>query len=302
MERITFESPNGAVAGFVWSHPEPRAVLHVVHGMAEHGRRYARFADAAVDRGFAVYAHDHRGHGETSATGTLGHMGDDDAWNRAVFDVHRVARAIRQRHPGLPLGQLAHSMGSFMAQQQLWEFPGDYDAVALSGSNGRPPAVATIGRGLARVERRRHGVRGVSPLLQRMSFDGFNKGFEGRTEFDWLSRDAAEVDAYVADRFCGFPLTVQSWIDLLDAMPKWLTASNLARVREGLPVHVVAGDQDPVGNRGKGPRQLHELYRDAGLKASLRLWPGGRHEMLNETNRAAVTADLLDFFEGALLP
>ncbi len=312
MDRLTFPSPSGPLAGYLWPKQDPRAVLQIVHGMAEHAARYGYVAKAFVERGFAVVAHDHRGHGETAepaAKGAqrdfegalLGHMGDDDSWTRAVEDVHFVRRQIGERFPKVPVVQLAHSMGSFMAQQQLYQYPGDYAAVALSGSNGKPPAIAALGRGVTRIERMRLGKRKPSALLQKLSFGDFNKGFEGRTDFDWLSREPGQVDAYVADPHCGFALTVQSWVDMLDALGELTKPRNLASMRMDLPIYLLAGSDDPVGERGKGVERLRDAYRGAGVtNVTLKLWDGGRHEILNETNRDQVINELLSFYETAL--
>lgn len=297
MEILRHVAPDGTpLAVYRWD-PEgaPRAILHIAHGMAEHARRYGRVAEAFTKQGFVVYAHDHRGHGESVKPGAaLGHMAEDDAWERAVEDLHRLLREERTRHPDLPCLLLAHSMGSFMAQQLLYVHPSDVDAVALSGTNGPPPAIATAGRLLTRVERRRLGKGRSSAILQKLSFGDFNKGFEGRTEFDWLSRDPAEVDLYVADPHCGFALSTQSWTDFLDALPQLTKPRNLARAAKSTPVYVFAGSDDPVGDRGKGPEELVRRYRDAGLTdVTLRLYAGARHEVLNEINRQEVIDDLV---------
>lgn len=297
MQTLRHDAPDGTPLSIYRWDPEgePRAILHIAHGMAEHARRYVRVADAFTKRGFVVYAHDHRGHGQSVRPGVaLGHMAEDDAWERSVEDLHRLLREERERHAGLPCLLLAHSMGSFMAQQLLYAHPSDVDAIALSGTNGPPAPIASAGRLLTRIERRRLGKGRSSALIQKLSFGDFNKGFEGRTEFDWLSRDPAEVDAYVADPHCGFAISTQSWTDFLDALPQLTKPRNLARASKSTPVYIFAGSDDPVGARGKGPEALASLYRAAGLKdVTLRLYPGARHEVLNEINRQEVIEDLV---------
>lgn len=281
----------------------PQAVVVIAHGMAEHAGRYARFAAALNAAGFAAYGFDHRGHGQTGlAAGMLGHMGDSDGWNAAVADLAAVCRLTQQRHPGLPVLLFAHSMGSFMAQQFLYEHGGLIAGCVLCGSNGKPPAIAALGRLVARIERLRHGRRGVSPLIQKLSFDAFNTRFQPkRTDFDWLSRDAAEVDKYIADPLCGFPISVQSWIDLLDGLEAMARPGNQARIAKDLPVFVIAGRHDPVSGGTKGLRQLLDAYAAAGLtRVESRFYDEARHELLNETNRDAVTADILAFFQRCL--
>jgi alpha-beta hydrolase superfamily lysophospholipase len=310
MQTLRHSSPDGtSLAVYRWD-PDgtPRAVVHVSHGMAEHAPRYGRFAAALNAHGFVVYAHDHRGHGDSlvpagvgGGHAPLGHMGNDDSFERAVEDLHRLLREERARHAGLPMALFAHSMGSFFAQRLVSAYPSDVDALILSGSNGPPPAIAAAGRAVARIERARLGKTKASPLLQKLSFGDFNKPFEKRTEFDWLSRDPAEVDAYVNDPLCGFGISTQSWVDLLDALGGLTKPAALAHVAKTLPVYVVSGDRDPVGGDGAGPKKLVELYRAAGVSdVTLDLRPGARHEVLNETDRDETTAKLIAWLQTQL--
>lgn len=299
---LTLPSPAGdtVLHGYEWlPAAEPQAVVVIAHGMAEHAARYARFAAALNAAGFAAYGFDHRGHGQTGKqAGTLGHMGDQDSWNRAVGDLAAVCRFVAQRHPGKPLLLFAHSMGSFMAQQFLYEHGAMLAGAVLCGSTGKPPPIAAIGRLVTRLERLRLGRRGISNLVQSLSFDAFNKRFRPqRTDFDWLSRDAAEVDKYIADPLCGFPISVQSWIDLLDGLQAIARPDNQARIPKALPVFVIAGRHDPVSGGGAGLKQLLAAYATAGLsRVESRFYDEARHELLNEINRDEVTADVIGFF------
>jgi len=303
---LTLPSPAGdtVLHGYEWLPAgEVRAVVVISHGMAEHAGRYARFATALNAAGFAAYGFDHRGHGHTGQqSGALGHMGDHDSWNRAVADLAAVCRFASARHPGKPLLLFAHSMGSFMGQQFLYRYGDMLAGAVLCGSTGKPPAIAALGRLVTRLERLRVGRRGISNLVQSLSFDAFNKRFQPqRTDFDWLSRDATEVDAYIADPFCGFPITVQSWIDLLDGLQAIAQPGNQARIPKDLPIFVIAGKHDPVSGGGAALKQLLTAYAAAGLrKVESRFYDDARHELLNETNRDAVTADVVDFFQRCL--
>ena len=155
--------------------------------------------------------------------------------------------------------------------------------------------MVAVAKLLARTERVRVGRRRPSPIIQSLTFGGYNKAFApARTEFDWLSRDTDEVDTYIADTLCGFAVSTQTWLDMLNALGRIANPDNVARVPKDLPLYLFAGDQDPVGDNGKGMRKLHDAYRRAGLlDVRLELYPGGRHEMLNETNRQEVMADLI---------
>lgn len=279
---------------------EPKGLFTIAHGMGEHALRYRRLAERLTAAGFSVLAHDQRGHGKSLVPGAkLGHMADEDSWNRAVGDLLGLVKHHAAQHPGLPQILFGHSMGSFMVQQALYQEPGCVDGAILSASNGKPPALAQAGRALARVERLRLGKRRPSALLNKMSFGEFNKRFEpARTPFDWLSRDPAEVDAYIEDPLCGFDISVQSWVDMLDALPRLTRPENLRKIPNTLPLWLFAGSDDPVGDFGEGVRRLYDSYQGAGLTdVTLTLYEGGRHEMLNETNRDEVEADVLRFAE-----
>ena len=294
---FTFQTVDGVslhVNG--WAVETPKAVVQILHGMAEYGSRYARLAEALAAAGYTTYAHDHRGHGTSVPDGSPpGHMADNDSWNRIVEDTHGVNREIASRHPGFPIIVLGHSMGSFVLQQLLFEHPGDMVAAALSGSSGKPPAKAAAGKLVARIERARLGRGRPSPLLTRLSFGEYNKAFApARTDFDWLSRDPVEVDAYVADPLLGFEVSAQTWVDLLGGLDWIARPGNVAKVPKGMPLYLFAGDRDPVGEFGKGMQRLRDAYVRAGIKdVRLRLYPGGRHEMFNETTRQEVTADFI---------
>lgn len=297
MRERRHSSPDGLeLVGYEWA-PEgqPKAILQIIHGMAEHGKRYASVGEHFAAQGWLVHAHDQRGHGQSVDTRRpLGHMADDDSFQRSVEDAHRINRSLREEHPGVPVVVMGHSMGSFHTQALLYTWPEDGDAFVLSGSNGKPPFLAMLGRGVARLERRRLGHNNASALLTKLSFGDFNKGFEGRTTHDWLSRDNAEVDAYIADPACGQDMTTQVWVDLLDGLFDIARPENIGRIPKDKPLYIFAGDADPVGDKGKGIHSLASAYRRAGLgNVDVKLYPSGRHEMLNETNRDEVIDDLL---------
>jgi alpha-beta hydrolase superfamily lysophospholipase len=275
-----------------------RAIVQVAHGLAEHAGRYARLAEALTGAGYGVYANDHRGHGQTCRTkDELGSFGRRNGWSLCLDDLWKVHRRIASEHPGAPIVLLGHSMGSVMAQQ----FIGDHgDALAgaiLSGPSGSPTAMAAIGRRILKLERLRVGPDGRSKLAAALTFSAFNKQFNpARTDFDWLSRDPAEVDKYVADPLCGFSATVQLWIDLLDGWAAASTPAHRARIPKNLPIYVIAGGRDPVSGNTKQIVPMLEAWRAAGLKnVQHRFYPEARHEVSNETNRDEVTANLIEW-------
>ena len=277
----------------------PRAVLQIAHGLTEHSARYARLAAALNAAGYGVYAHDLRGHGPTAAPAELGHFADEGGWEKVVGDLWTLNRLIAAEQPGTPIVFLGHSLGSFLARDFIAEHSDAIASVALSGSSGKPPVIATLGRLIAREERLRLGKRGKSDPIFAMWFGDFNKPFKPtRTAFDWLSRDEKEVDAYVADPLCGFPFTVQLAIDVLDALPRATGRENLARIRKDLPIYVFSGERDPVGATIKG--LIADLNAAGFTRLTTRIYPGARHETLNETNRDEVTSDLIAWLDGVV--
>jgi alpha-beta hydrolase superfamily lysophospholipase len=216
-----------------------------------------------------------------------------------VEDLVEVIHVARATHPDVPVVLMGHSMGSTVGVSCLAEHPGLVDAAILSGPVGCPPPLVYVGKVVARVERLRLGRRGRSALLMKMSFGDFNKPFEpARTAFDWLSRDPVEVDKYIDDPHCGFDVTTQNWIDHLHGISKLRKLPFLARIPSHLPIFVIAGTQDPVGDGTKQLVAFLSLLGEAGLQdIEHRFWDGGRHELLNDTVRDEVTDALVAWLD-----
>jgi alpha-beta hydrolase superfamily lysophospholipase len=275
----------------------PRAIVQIAHGLAEHSARYARLAAALNTAGYGAYANDHRGHGPKTAAADLGHFADQGGWDKVVGDLWTFNRLIAAEQPGVPIVFLGHSLGSFLGRGFIASHSDGLAGVALSGSNGKPPSMATLGRLIAREERLRLGRRGKSDPILQMWFGEFNKPFKpARTASDWLSRDEKEVDAFVADPLCGFPFTTQLAIDVLDALPHVTSRKSLAAIRKDLPIYVFSGERDPVGTNIRG--LIQDLKVAGFAKLTTRIYPDARHETLNETNRDEVTRDLIAWLDG----
>lgn len=277
-----------------------RGVVVIAHGMAEHSGRYARLASALAATGFAVVAPDHRGHGETAGSPEkIGYLGDDGGWASVVADLRTLVHRARAEHPGVPVILLGHSMGSLLARTFALDHGDEIDGLVLSGTAGDPGPLGVIGLRIALAEKRFRGARHRSTLMDKLTFGAYNKPFApGRTGFEWLSRDEAEVDAYVADPACGGVFTSGFYVDLLSAMPAINSDRRVGRMPKGLPVLLMSGDADPVGANGTGVRQVAARLRNVGMTdVSLRLYPGARHEIFNETNRSEVTSELLDWLD-----
>lgn len=273
---------NHTITGLVCYPPRPHSVLVIAHGMAEHAERYSDFARWMAARDIAVVTMNHRGHGPDCTADQLGHYSDTHGWAKVVDDLHRVLVDARERFPGVSLTLLGHSMGSFIAQSCAQQHPDALDTLILSATNRINRPELWVSGFLINGIRRFHGKHHRSPLIAKVSFGKFNRMFQpNRTDCDWLSRDTTQVDKYCADPLCGFECTTGLWHDFIQGMltikpPAW---------RKDLPVHLFSGTNDPVGEMGKGVGRHLKAIRQAGVyHASLKLFEGGRHEMLNETN------------------
>ncbi|MDF1820636.1 MAG: alpha/beta hydrolase [Alcanivoracaceae bacterium] len=290
-----------AIAIYHWPATAPaRGVVHWLHGMAEHGARYARLAEALNAAGWHLVAHDHRGHGASVAEeADRGHYADDNGWEKVIGDTAAVVGWINARLPDMPVVMAGHSMGSFIALDMAERHGDNFLGLVLCGSNYHSGLFYRVMRLPALIERWRLGGRGISKLIHSLSFGAFAKKIpDAATEFDWLSRDPEEVAKYMADPWCGHDCTVQMWIDLINALIRMHRGRNMARLPASLPVLLIAGDSDPMSNFGRGVPALFRKLHKAGVKTlSLCEYAGGRHEILNDRCRDEVTEDLLEWLQ-----
>lgn len=296
-------SDNTPITTHFWSgNSKPKAVVQIVHGMAEHSLRYDHVAKYLLPQGYAVFANDHRGHGKTASTQDKGHYADKDGWNLIINDLFQVREEIHGRYPDLPVFMLGHSMGSFMTQQYIIRHGQNLKGVILSGSNYDSAQLMQAARILPWLESKRIGPRGKSTFLDTLSFGSFNKEFKPvRTSADWLSRDPEEVDKYLSDPQCGFLCTNQLWIDLLGGLSQIFDKGNQKLVPKDLPILIMGGSMDPV-SKGQGLRKLESSYRVAGIQnLSCRIFEGARHEIFNESNKSEVLEHMLRWLENIML-
>jgi len=303
VDTFEFSASDGAhLFCYRWHPPgPPRAAIHIAHGMGEHARRYERLGERLAADGYLVVADDHRGHGDTAPPERLGDIGTD-GWNRMIEDMAEINAHLGKLAPGVPRVLLGHSMGSMLSQQYVYRHGNTLDALVLSGSPGIGGGFALwVSHNLARIERWRLGEGEHSALLDRMIFGSANDPFEGPTGFEWLSRDVAEVAKYVADPKCGFVLRTGGLCNLFAGSREARSSRRLRQIPKALPVFVLSGADDPVHGEGKGIERLLAAYDKAGLERVVkRLYPGGRHEMFNETNRDEVVQDLVDWLDATL--
>lgn len=295
MQTFRLTASDGAdIHGCYWLPAgEPRAVVVISHGMSEHGARYQVLAQKLVLAGYAVYAHDHRGHGDHAPL--PGWFAEQGGWQRVVDDVREVVDYARQQHER-PVVLYGHSMGSFIARAFMLRYGQRLSGLVLSATGYRQRYLSRVMRGVARLAARLGGANEPSTFMTALVFGSFNLGFlPARTRLDWLSRDPAQVDAYIADPLCGQHPTPQLWIDLFGGIIELeLGEADGRALPKACPVWLQAGSRDPVSLGKFGLGQLASRYRAAGMQdVSVTVYPGGRHEMHNETNRAQLEADLL---------
>jgi len=297
---LASSADNHVIPTYVWEPQQsPTAVIQVFHGLGEHAARYERFAHAAMACGYAVCAHNHRGHGPEAED--IGFFAPVNGWNLLVSDGHAVTKHLQHSFAELPIVLLGHSMGSYIAQSYAMRHGKELAALLLSGSTWPSRPLVFVGRLLARIEAWRHGQRGTSPLLDKLGFGDFNKKFQpARTELDWLSRDPGEVDAYINDSLCGGPYSTGLWLDLLGGLLSIANDSALRQIPPDLPILITGGADDPVGGEAAMTKLSAQYTKTGHERLDTRIYPGGRHEMLNETNREEFTADLLAWIAQSL--
>lgn len=289
MTEFTFLSTDGKTQlhGMRWE-PEGgsvRAVLQICHGVAEHIARYDTFARYLNGLGIAVVGHDHLGHGlSLPEGGTPVYFGAGNTWNTVVDDIYVLHQRIRLWYPDVPLCIMGHSMGSFLTRTYLIRYPGTVKAAVIMGTGWQPKAVIAGGMAVAKAVGAVVGENGTSDLVTNLAFGAYNKLFApNRTSCDWLSADEGNVDAYMADPLCGADATVGLFRQMLSGIRFNQKLSNLRQMDPRIPVLFVAGEKDPVGDCGNGVRRTYQEFRRAGVQdCTLKLYPGLRHEILNE--------------------
>ena len=262
-----------------------RAVLQICHGVAEHIARYDAFARYLNGLGIAVVGHDHLGHGlSLPEGGTPVYFGAGSTWNTVVDDIYVLHQRIRLWYPDVPLCIMGHSMGSFLTRTYLIRYPGTVKAAVIMGTGWQPKAVIAGGMAVAKAVGAVVGENGTSDLVTNLAFGAYNKLFApNRTSCDWLSADEGNVDAYMADPLCGADATVGLFRQMLSGIRFNQKLSNLRQMDLRIPVLFVAGEKDPVGDCGNGVRRTYQEFRRAGVQdCTLKLYPGLRHEILNE--------------------
>ncbi len=305
IEHISFPSTDAVstISGVIYIPAgTPKGILQISHGMCEYIGRYDDFMGFMANQGFVVAGHDHLGHGDSSKETSYGYFGKEDGYRNLVVDLHRMTVLLKQKYPSLPCFLLGHSMGSFIARLYLSEYADELAGAIICGTGG-PNPMSKSGMKLANLVCRHKGDGYRSTSLDRMAFGSYNKKCKPqRTSKDWLTRDDAIVDKYLRDPKCMFLFTAAGFRDLMTLAtlanrPEWFR-----KLDHNLPILLIAGDMDPVGNYGKGVQEVYSRLMHSGSKdVEMILYPGARHEILNETNRNQVYSDTADWIGRTLL-
>lgn len=308
-ECITTHFPShtgeGNIAAHTWlpdcPESEIKGVIQFVHGMSEYVKRFDHVAKCLNGLGYVFSGEDHAGHGESLVDPDhTGYFAAEDGWNKIILDTFELHKQLKARYPDKKHILYGHSMGSFMARACASRYPGEFDAFIFSGTAGHNPAIG-IGKALVKAELRRHGGFGHSELLNKLAMGGFVTSVKNRrTNFDWLSRDEKVVDDYIADPLCGFSFRCAGYRDLFDGLDE-VSRRDWAKKVPNVPIYIFSGDHDPVGNMGKGVREVADRLISSGhTHVVMQLYEGGRHEMHNETNSEEVLKGIEAFLRGAV--
>lgn len=275
---------------------EPRAIVQIIHGIAEYIDRYDEFMSFLADNGIIAVGTDHLGHGKSiESEEQTGFFAYDNGWDYVVRDEEVLRLAMHENYPELPIIVFGHSMGSFMTRTLLIRYPDAFNAAIISGTGNQGAALVNGGLFMGNLVTGLRGAHHYSKFLNNLAFGSYNKIYENsKTEYDWLSRDEANVQKYIDDPLCGFIPSCSLFRDMMTGVKFITNKKNLTAMNKNMPVYFMSGDMDPVGECGKGVQKAYNNFLEVGMKdVSIKLYPGGRHEMLNEINKDEVYADIL---------
>ncbi len=278
---------------------EPKAVLQIIHGMTEFAARYDEFARFMADNGFLVVGEDHLGHGDSvNSPEDYGFFRERNGNKCVLEDIRTLRDMTRNKYPDVPYFILGHSMGSFLARQFMARYGGGLSGAVVMGTGSRPASVLSAGMALCRMIALARGWRYRSRLVRNMASGNYNKKCGNATPAEWLSKNDKNKAAFLADPKCAFIFTVNGYYNMFYSFRDCQDRNTMAKIRKDLPVLLVSGEDDPVGDYGKGVEQAYRLYKEAGLEdVQMKLYKGDRHEVLNELDRQDVFRDLLEWFE-----
>ena len=281
----------------------PRAVVQIAHGIVENIDRYDEFMRYLAENSFVAVGNDHLGHGKSiTKPEEKGFFARSQGWEYVVEDMLRLHDKMVSEYPGIPYILFGHSMGSFLTRTYMINYPDKYDYAILSGTGHMGAALINAGYAAASLLCKVKGVHADGKMLNDIAFGSYNDKIPNpRTAYDWLSKDEEMVDKYIADPNCGYICTASVYRDMMYGIRYITNAKNISRINKTKPVYFMSGDADPVGEYGKGVERAYKAFCKAGMHdVMIRLYPSGRHEMLNETNRAEVYKDILNWINSKI--
>lgn len=288
----------------VWDNvAEPKGVVQIFHGMAEHSKRYNDFANYLNKRAFIVYANDHRGHGNTlKETDIPGYLGENGFYN-IVEDEKMITDFIKKEYIGLPLFIIAHSFGSFIGQEYIIKYSNEIDGIILSGSAKQDGFDVKAAYVLTSIQNIFFDNKKEARFIDKLSFGSYgNRIKDKRTPLDWLSRDEEIVNKYINDKLCGYVAPIDFYYNLFKGFNKLYKPDRLKNISKSLPILIASGDMDPVGKYGRSVKRLYEQYNDLNISdVTLKLFKDCRHEILNETNKEEVYDYLYNWIENIIM-
>jgi len=294
-----------------WS-PEPeeeiKGVIQLHHGLAEHSLRYDRFGSILAENGYVLNAYDMRGHGKTAeiaeanGSGKFGKFTDQDGFNRVVEDLKEVISSLKNEYAGKALVLFGHSFGSFVSQAYIEKYGNTLDACVLCGTAGPRPLLINSGKLVVGLIKAIRGGDSIVPFLGKLAFGNYNNRIaDNKTDHDWLSRNELNVELFFSDKWCNIPLRTSFYYDMMSGLKQIHSSSNLKAIPKDLPVYLIYGEEDPVGDYGKTVQKLYKIYlRNKMQKVSLKSYPEDRHEILNENDKEVVEKDILDWLSNTL--
>ena len=279
---------------------ETRGIVQIIHGMAEHSGRYIEFIEFLVRNGYAVYIHDQRGHGKSAGSlDEYGYLGGMFKWNTLITDAREVTKIASAENSGKRIFIIGHSMGSMVLRRYMELYSDGYQGVILSGANGLPSISELAGMKIALLQSIFLGKRHRSGLIYKLQFGGYNSKFNPKTTlFEWLSRDRERVDDYAHDNYCGGPFTASFYFDMIYNYFLFTKSSQIKKTAKDKAVLFISGEDDPVSGFSKGTKQFASIYeKNKVSEVEVKIYPGCRHELLNETNRKDIYRDIINWID-----
>lgn len=280
-----------------------KGIVQISHGMAETASRYKNFAEELTKNGFIVYTNDHRGHGKSADNiKNQGYLGEEAGFNLLINDIAQLTDQIKKDYPNYPIFLFSHSMGSFAAQKYIMDYPDKINGLILSGSNGEQGFILKVGKLLSKIEMILRGRKAKSKLMNKLTFNRYNKNFQPQTTgVEWLTRDKKEQKNYLNNPYCGSIFPASFYYDFFSLLQYIEDEQNFNQIPKDLPVFILSGDHDPVGDFGQGAVKLKNRYENQRVKdVEMKLYKDARHELLNETNREEVILDIIRWLENRL--